>query len=68
MTITHATTRTAADEADVERAMSFADAALGVAGHEVTDPTLRELSRNVARGELGGDEAVKRAVAHIDAR
>ena len=68
MPITHAATTTTVDEAEVERAMTFADAALGVAGHEVTDPALRELSRSVARGELSGDEAVKRAVAHIDAR
>lgn len=46
--------------ADVDRAMSFADAALGAAGHEVTDPIVRDLARRVAAGEVTGDEAAAR--------
>ncbi|NQX37079.1 hypothetical protein [Herbiconiux sp. VKM Ac-2851] len=57
MSIAHARTAPAADEADVERRMSFADAALGAAGHEVTDPTVRAISRRLAAGEVTGDEA-----------
>ena len=68
MTITHARTAPAVDEAEVERRMSFADAALGAAGHEVADPTLRDLSRQVAAGTLTAEEAIARGVAHIDAR
>jgi hypothetical protein len=56
------------DEAEVERRMSFADAALGAAGHVVTDPALRELRRSSIRGDITPDEAVAAGIAHIDAR
>ena len=52
----------------VEDAMSFMDAALAVAGHAVTDPIVRDLIRSSARGDITGDEAVERAVAHIRSR
>ncbi|MES2093197.1 MAG: hypothetical protein V4531_05220 [Actinomycetota bacterium] len=68
MTITHARTAPAVDEAEVERRMSFADAALGAAGHEVTDPALRELRRSAIRGDMTTDEAIAAGIAHIDAR
>jgi hypothetical protein len=68
MTVTHARSTPVIDEAEVERRMAFADAALGAAGHEVIDPTLRELSRQVAAGTLSADEAIARGVAHVDAR
>lgn len=68
MSIAHARTATAVDEAEVERRMSFADAALGAAGHEVTDPELRELRRRAIRGDLTTDEAIAAGLAHIDAR
>lgn len=48
--------------------MSFADGALGAAGHEVTDPELRELRRRAIRGEMTTDEAIAAGVALIDAR
>lgn len=48
--------------------MSFADGALGAAGHEVTDPELRELLRQVAAGTLTAEEAIARGVENIDAR
>ena len=66
MGISHA--RTIVDAAEVERRMSFADGALAAAGHEVTDPTLRELSCGVARGEISAEEAIAAGFAHIDAR
>lgn len=53
---------------EVARRIAFADAALAVAGHQVTDPKLRELTRRVAAEELTGDEAVRLAMAHIDSR
>lgn len=65
MTITHARTAPAVDEAEVERRMSFADAALGAAGHEVTDPALRAISRRLAAGEVTGDEAAALVKAQL---
>jgi len=68
MTDNHDRPSLAVFEADVERRMSFADAALGAAGHEVIDPTLRELTRQVAAGTLTAEVAIARGVAHIDER
>jgi hypothetical protein len=68
MTITNARIAPAVSEAEIERRMSFADAALGAAGHGVEDSALRELSRQVAAGTLTAEEAIARGVAHIDAR
>lgn len=47
--------------------MDFADGALGAAGHEVTDPTMRELLERVARREITAEEAVAKARDHYDA-
>ncbi|TFC01466.1 hypothetical protein E3O42_10125 [Cryobacterium adonitolivorans] len=68
MTILHARPVPAVDAAEVERRMSFSDAALGAAGHEVTDPELRELRRRAIRGDITAEAAIAAAVAHIDAR
>jgi hypothetical protein len=62
------TIQTTVTSAEVDRQMGFADAALALAGHEVTDPALRELSRRAARGEITTDEAIAQGLAHIDAR
>lgn len=53
------TTRTPEDH------IAFADAALGAAGHEVTDPVTRALAAQVARGEISGDEAVELFRRHV---
>ncbi len=45
--------------AEVESRLTFADAALSLAGHEVKDLETRELGRRIARGEISGDEAVQ---------
>jgi hypothetical protein len=58
----------AVDEVEIERRISFADAALGAAGHEVTDPYLRALQRRVILGELTAEAAIAAGIAHIDAR
>ena len=58
----------APDAAQVERRVQFADAALALAGHEVTDPTLRALSRQVAAGTMSADDAIAAGVAHLDAQ
>lgn len=43
--------------AEVDEHLAFADAALALAGHEVTDPVLRAILEQQARRELTGDEA-----------
>ena len=45
--------------------LAFADAALGIAGHQVTDPVIRNLARSVADHDLTVDDAVRIAVEHI---
>lgn len=68
MSMSHARTGPAVSAAEVERRIRFADAVLGAAGHEVTDPALRELSRQVASGELTAEEAIARGLSIIDIR
>ncbi|WP_440711743.1 hypothetical protein [Herbiconiux sp. YIM B11900] len=65
MSIAHARTAPAVEQVDVERRMSFADAALGAAGHEVTDPAVRAISRRLAAGEVSGDEAAALVKAQL---
>lgn len=50
---------------DVEHAITLADAALGAAGHEVTDEDSRELGHQIASGAITGDEAVARLIAKL---
>jgi len=64
----HALKAEQVSEADVARHLSFADGALGAAGHEVTDPYLRELVERQVRGELTGEEARALGVKHVLAR
>ena len=52
-------------DAEINRRIAFADAALGAAGHTVTDPQTRELARQVAAGKLTGDEAVAQTIARV---
>lgn len=68
MSIAHAQTSLIVDAAEVERRMSFADAALGAAGHEVFDPELSELRRRAIRGEVSARDAIAAGLAQIDAR
>jgi hypothetical protein len=58
----------AVDATEVDRRMQFADAALALAGHEVTDTTLRTLSRRVADGTMSADDAIAAGIAHLDAQ
>lgn len=55
-------------EAEIQRAITRADAALGAAGHQVTDEQTRELGRQVAAGEVTGDEAAARIRAQLRAK
>ncbi|WP_028707299.1 antitoxin VbhA family protein [Propionicicella superfundia] len=59
----HAIARPA--RADVDDRLAFADAALGLAGHEVTDPALRALMERVASNEMTADEAVAAMRQHV---
>jgi hypothetical protein len=52
-------------EGDAERRIAFADAALALAGHQVSDPRLNDLIARQARGELSGDEARELGRKHI---
>lgn len=45
--------------------VAFADVALALAGHEVTDPALRAIVERAARDELTGDEAVAAIRRHV---
>lgn len=45
--------------------IAFADAALGAAGHEITDPVTRAIIARVAREEITGDEAVAQIRRHV---
>ncbi|WP_368498527.1 hypothetical protein [Herbiconiux sp. A18JL235] len=65
MSIAHARTAPSVDQVDVERRMSFADAALGAAGHEVTDPAVRAISRRLAAAEVTGEEAAALVKAQL---
>ncbi len=50
---------------DVEDRLTFADAALALAGHEVTDPELREILKSAARHELTVKEAIAEMRRHV---
>ncbi|PFG29746.1 hypothetical protein [Paramicrobacterium agarici] len=52
-------------DAEAKARLEFADAALALAGHEVTDPQLREIVERTARNELLPDEAIALIRRHI---
>jgi hypothetical protein len=52
------------EEQAVDR-LAFADAALGAAGHEVTDPYLNEVAGRFARGEITIEEAGMLSDRHV---
>ena len=61
-----ATTPTPAPlDARAAESLAFADAALNLAGHQVTDPVLRDLLERAARNEISGDEARDAMRRHI---
>lgn len=43
-----------------QAALDLADAALGAAGHAVTDPVVRRIWVQVAAGEISGDEGAEK--------
>lgn len=52
-------------ESEAAAQIAFADAALALAGHQVTDPHLNDLAKRQARGELSGEEARQLGRKHI---
>jgi hypothetical protein len=45
--------------------LAFADAALALAGQEVTDPVLLEITERAAREEITSEEAVAEIRRHV---
>ncbi len=62
------TTSARVAETDARERIAFADAALALAGHQVTDPYLNDLAARQARGELSGEEARQLGRRHIAGR
>lgn len=54
--MTHETPQTPPTDAQVRDRVTYADAALALAGHEVADPELRALGDARIRGEISGDD------------
>lgn len=52
-------------EAEAADRLAFANAALGAAGHEITDPVLNEIAARLARGEISIEEAGALGDRHI---
>ncbi|MPV50854.1 hypothetical protein GCG21_12710 [Pseudactinotalea sp. HY160] len=52
-------------EAEAADRLAFADAALGAAGHEVTDPYLLAVGERFARGEISIEEAGELGRRHV---
>lgn len=52
-------------EARAAESLAFADAALALAGGEVTDPVLLEITERAAREEITSEEAVAEIRRHV---
>ena len=61
----HAIATVRPTQADVDEHLAFADAALALAGHEVSDPAVRAILERQARHELTGDEARAAIRRHV---
>ena len=60
-------TQPARTPVEIQRAISRADAALGAAGHQVTNEETRELGSQIAAGTVNGDEAAARIIEKLRA-
>lgn len=65
MTVSRGSAFSAEESAD---RLAFAEAALGAAGHQVTDPYLVEVLASHAAGEIDGDQARELSRRHIIGR
>lgn len=52
-------------QAEVREAMSFADAALALAGHTVTDAYIRDLLEQCLSGQISDTEYLAQVIQHI---
>lgn len=53
-------------QAAVREAISFADTALALAGHAVTDPYIRDLLEQCLSGQISDAEYLAQVTEHID--
>ncbi len=53
-------------QAAVRETISFADAALALAGHAVTDAHIRDLLEQCLSGQISDAEYIAQATQHID--
>lgn len=60
-----AATAARTETAKADARIAFADAALALAGHQVTDPVVRGLMGRVARDEMTGEQAVAALRRHV---
>lgn len=51
--------------AQERKALDFADAALGAAGHQVTDPASRERALLIVRDQLTPEQAIQQEIDRI---
>lgn len=63
--MSHAESTAAAEDARVREHLAFADAALALGGHEVTDPVLRTILERAARHEITSEEAIVEIRRHV---
>lgn len=52
----------------VQERMAFADAGLAMAGHQITDPMLRDIVERSARHAITAEEAIAAARLHVQGR
>jgi len=65
VTITLEQRETGVSDELIEERMAFADAAMALAGHHVTDEPTRAIVRQVVGGAITGDEAVRLIIADL---
>lgn len=53
-------------QATVREAISFADTALALAGHTITDAYIRDLLEQCLSGQISDAEYLAQAIQHID--
>lgn len=63
--VPEAATVACTETAKADACIAFADAALALAGHQVTDLSVRDLMSRVARDEMTGDQAVAALRRHV---
>ncbi|CAQ03252.1 hypothetical protein ACR8AL_07555 [Clavibacter sepedonicus] len=62
---TDAEAAAAAHEARAVESLAFADAALALGGHQVTDPVLLDITDRAAREEITAEDAITQIRRHV---